>query len=182
MADKSLSHNGLADIARHELEHKMDFDSGTLFSSRFKDNIPVMIEKDSDTLKTMKGFVSGINEHASSDVIKKMLVLGKKRGINTSSGDIETLKQGLLEDISHIETCIGDFAPEFQNVKRSKSGSYTQTIAQWAEIPAVLEELKGRYGRSFIDAMLPQLSRATTQHRNHLLRPDSSPEREARAL
>jgi hypothetical protein len=167
-------------LVRHEAEHKIDLTLGQLFSLKFDDKIPQMIEGDSASVRSLQQFIEGVTESSSLQDRQRLLILGRKRHQSIQAeaitADIEQIKEELLVDLGHISTRLAVFAPELGEGFVPGSDVYTQQFNQRLEIPAILEELKGSYGRVFMGEVVPNLAKATDNSRmDNLLRGGEQP-------
>ncbi len=153
-------HHDLVGTICHEIEHKLDLDAKKSFAEKYKTRLPAMIREDAEHFATVEAYIRGVDS-SMPEAAHELRVLGKKRGLRIDVEDVETLKQGLLLDMEDMKERLGVFASKY---KKHALFSYDRTLKN-IEIPAIMEELKGAYGRKFIEALLPQLALATENHR-----------------
>lgn len=151
---------------RHEVEHMLDMKAPKYFAERYKDQLPTLIRKDCETLDAWDDFLSTFQKDSPKEDIEKLMALVKRRGVIINPDQIEEARDVLIMEIGQIKERVKIFAEQFRGGQAPKA--YQQVSNQYLEIPPIMEELKGHFGKTFMEKLMPELSRVTHEHRNDI--------------
>lgn len=166
VTSEELNQKKFAIYARHEAAHMIDMTSTQNFCAWYGQNGKGELEKDKAHIDNCLDTLHSMGNPPNAEETKEILRLGRKlqiRGTKTENPKEVTvahIRDKVIEAVEIVQARARTFLPGAEAV----SDSYGTQGAQLNEVPAVVQELKGAFGREFAREMLPNLYPLVMRH------------------
>jgi|GEM_PF-1931328 len=159
----------LAEYARHEFEHMVDF-LGPKFHTLPESKLDAAMKKDRYTLDSWHNLIREITPHSPPKDIYKVYslasMLAMKQPKTPSKQSLRETQRELLKVMAHVQEWAKNFMPKPGD---TINDFYTTRENQLDEAMPVIAQLKSVYGNEFVKTLMPETYKLTTMHHYNLL-------------